>query len=624
MYRINERVTAIEAVLELVRVCQVALAIFSKLDRRFCDGLLCDETVKALSNWWTDIGLQTYAIEPSDGVLGPTTIAALLGLYLGSRNRLQVCGAPVPKDAFEIISFKHGISYFQRSRGLEPTRRLDHKTLQKLHRVTAKAANSGRWAVPRAVKSTVAELGKGGKMVMGMVRAKDRAGIAEVETPDIDQFAKKISGDTCKWLWKGKARKSLFRNQKATSDEKLEFTLLHRKGHIVESSSSEEAELMTQASTDMAHPASTAYLKASVGLTKGPPAGKATFEKADGHASEAENSINRVSGTTGHGSRNASSNFPQDEQDDEAACEHQELGLPSCGHNELEADIPVGVIPVGVEPATLMRTKLKSEVMTADKRILIDKAKPGSTTLHDDPAQISISSWRRQHVNVITDEIAEPSTSVTRSRFLKRSNSSEQLSIRGHVEGESVRDLADLILSEETRDRVLLSYTSKQSGSQKTIHSTESLKEQASILRADRLLELSSFLVHANASTVQDEVFHIESVSNRIHWLREWIQNSLNTKAKRAEVDELSSEEVVRDVGEVFIEKLHEIDALGSKLEYEIDVLESKIDDVETGIADLDRQVSELELRSVQLNADTQSHNWHDWAAALMYRIGLV
>lgn len=210
LYRTSDRIPLPVAVVELVKLCQVALMLFAKLAPEYADGLLCDVTERAINDWWTDLGTDFYNIEPSDGILGPTTVAALLGMLVGARNRLNAYGAPVAKDAFDIISLKRGIAYFQKSQKMERTRRLDRQTLDRLHKVTAKAASSEGWNVPRAVKSTVAELsGKGGEMAMGMVGAREKAGIAEVETMDLERFIELVHGERSKWLWFGKPLKSL-------------------------------------------------------------------------------------------------------------------------------------------------------------------------------------------------------------------------------------------------------------------------------------------------------------------------------------------------------------------------------------------------------------------------------
>ncbi|KAH8728401.1 hypothetical protein GQ44DRAFT_702251 [Phaeosphaeriaceae sp. PMI808] len=209
LYRTSEKIPFNASVVELVKLCQVALMLFDKLKPEYADGLFCDVTEKAINDWWIEFGAEYYTVEPHDGILGPTTVAALLGMLMGARNRLSACNAPVAKDVFDIESTKRGIAYFQKSHHLQRTRRLDRQTLDKLRRSTAKAATKEGWAVPRAFKSTVAELGgKGGEMVMGMVGAGQKDGIAEVETVDIDQFVELVRGEHAKWLWYGKPRKS--------------------------------------------------------------------------------------------------------------------------------------------------------------------------------------------------------------------------------------------------------------------------------------------------------------------------------------------------------------------------------------------------------------------------------
>jgi hypothetical protein len=209
LYRTSDKIPFNASVIELVKLCQVALVLFGKLEPEYADGLLCDVTEKAINDWWIDFGSEYYTVEPHDGILGPTTVAALLGMLMGARNRLSACNAAVAKDVFDIEATKRGIAHFQKSHHLPRTRRLDRQTLEQLRRSSAKAASKEGWAVPRAFKSTVAELGgKGGEMVMGIVGAGQKDGIAEVETVDIDQFVELVRGEHAKWLWHGKPRKT--------------------------------------------------------------------------------------------------------------------------------------------------------------------------------------------------------------------------------------------------------------------------------------------------------------------------------------------------------------------------------------------------------------------------------
>jgi len=209
LYRTSDKNEIYKSVVELVKLCQSALTLFDKLDIDYADGLLCDVTEGAVNDWWTEIGGEYYNIEPHDGILGPTTVAALLGLLMGARNRLHALNAPVGKDAFDVDAMKRGIGAFQKAQRIPRSRRLDRKTLDRLHRSSAKAASSESWTVPRVVKSTVAELsGKGGEMVMDAVGKRDRAGIADIETTDLERFVQLLYGERCKWLWDGKPRKN--------------------------------------------------------------------------------------------------------------------------------------------------------------------------------------------------------------------------------------------------------------------------------------------------------------------------------------------------------------------------------------------------------------------------------
>jgi len=211
LYRTSDANDIYKSVIELVKLCQAALTLFDKLEIDYADGLLCDVTERAINDWWVEIGSEHYALEqPHDGILGPTTVAALLGLLLGARNRLHAVGAPVGKDAFDIETMKRGISHFQKQQRIARTRRLDRPTLQRLHKATQKAADHSGWAVmPKVLKSTAAELsGKGGEMVMDAVgRGRDRAGIAEIETCDMERFVQLVYGERAKWLWLGKPLK---------------------------------------------------------------------------------------------------------------------------------------------------------------------------------------------------------------------------------------------------------------------------------------------------------------------------------------------------------------------------------------------------------------------------------
>jgi hypothetical protein len=209
LFRTSDRINFCDAVVKLVRLCQLALIVFDKLKLNYADGLLCDVTEKGIRDWWAEFGTDFYNIEPNDGILGPTTVAALLGMVLGTRSRLGLCGAPVPKDAFDIQQLEKAIAHFQRqqrldrSGHLERMGRLDRTTMDRLQRCTMKSGQGADiFAVPRAIKSTVVDLSA--RAVGSSSGSND---VAAVETVDIERFARHLSGESCKFLWQGKSRK---------------------------------------------------------------------------------------------------------------------------------------------------------------------------------------------------------------------------------------------------------------------------------------------------------------------------------------------------------------------------------------------------------------------------------
>ena len=144
-----------------------------------------------------------WNVEPNDGTLGPTTVAGLLGMVLGARNRLSSWGAPVPKDAFDLSQLEKSIMHFQRQQRLERTGRIDRETFERLHRTVNKTGGADIFAVPRAIKSTVVDLS-----ARAVGSSTGPIDVSAVETLDIEHFARNVLGYTCKYLWQGKPRKS--------------------------------------------------------------------------------------------------------------------------------------------------------------------------------------------------------------------------------------------------------------------------------------------------------------------------------------------------------------------------------------------------------------------------------
>ena len=209
LYKTNEQVHTSIAVVELVKLCQLALIGFGTLDQQYADGLLCDFTERAINEWWNRIGTEHFGTDPVDGILGPTTVAALLGTFMGARDRLNIYGAPAPKDPFDMAGMKRAITYFQKFTDQKITGDLDTTTMEQLHQLTEKTDHNERRGFGKAVKSTVADFsGKGGEMVMNIVGGKDKAELGDVETVDLDVLIPLVTGERPRLLWHGRGKKT--------------------------------------------------------------------------------------------------------------------------------------------------------------------------------------------------------------------------------------------------------------------------------------------------------------------------------------------------------------------------------------------------------------------------------
>ncbi|QRG38870.1 hypothetical protein FDK38_003289 [Candidozyma auris] len=140
MYKLRNDSVPIEfAVRQLVNLIQTCLFYFDYLDARYCDGIFCQKTEDAITNWWSLIGLPHFNVKPNpkSGILPSKTVAAILSLTLSVRLRLQLYGGcDVPKDVFDFENFMLSIGHFQKQVKIEKKRKLDLITLSRLFNYT--------------------------------------------------------------------------------------------------------------------------------------------------------------------------------------------------------------------------------------------------------------------------------------------------------------------------------------------------------------------------------------------------------------------------------------------------------------------------------------------------------
>ncbi|KAK4170093.1 hypothetical protein QBC43DRAFT_45 [Cladorrhinum sp. PSN259] len=665
LYKTNEKIPFCQAVVELVKMAQMALFLFDLLEEEYIDGLLCDVTEAAINNWWTEIGSEYFNIEPTDGILGPTTLAALLGTVMGARNRLSYSGAPVAKDVFDLESTKKGIGTFQKSVKLEKTRRLDRQTLRKLHSVTAKAAaGDGGWGVQKAVKSTVAEIGgKRGELVIGMVGGRDKANIGDIETADLGRFISLAYGERPKWLWHGKAR----RNPQEPGHEpsgsafgkelKDEMTMSPPQsgGRRVQSAPPEdESEARKREDSPAIYsPPQLTHSAPMTGEMNTPTADrdalrKTVFKSVAGKVSDARSGLGRIRDAVGGGLRSHVSRPSKDESPD-----------PMGGYSS----------PI---IATLAQTSAALTSPVAPGRALaLLKGRPeehfggirnrenGEDGIKSPSAQSSQSQLATileptegQKMAGEKDFLAELRKDILNTTLSAAGSEAGDLDLEGPVvTAERNSDMPMLSLQRRHSIHGILPVNRPLHDARYPRRISLSVAEDA-LLRWHEIIDLGEpEEAVAESNTALADLLSQEEFAYRLYCrlkqmqtdLAPWVSGKLSGVETLDSIFAFQQEEIqtlYHAVSEVYARMQHnsgelvgrerarlteavkDVESLVAKLEYEIGALVGKVNEVEDGVAQFEAQVEDLERRADELKGVLETESWAHWLVRTLTGIG--
>ena len=664
LYKTSDKIPFFQSVTELIKLCQVALCLFEMLDYEYVDGLLCDVTEAALGNWWTEVGAEHYNFEPTDGILGPTTVAALLGMLMGSRNRLNWYGAPVTKDVFEIEGTKRGISYFQKAQKLEKTRRFDRQTLFRLHTVTAKAAAGEGWGVQKAVKSTVTEIGgKRGEIVMGMVSGKDKGGLADIETLDIDKFISLAYGERPKWLWHGKPRRTQI--EQLSLDTSVPTTpgkdgqlappkkiqSLPLEDELEARRRQETAEGIQRASVDTY---SQGLIDSANNSVDRDALRKGVFKSVAGKMSDAKSGLGRIKDAVGGSrrghSRGISTTFSAKEDWADSATASS---IPSSSLDPAMSSDPAMV-------SRAFTWKNKPEEYLAAMRRGEDTLAPGyiKDQVHSsDPSTSDQDSQSGRRPRKESPQAQEKSGKAPSIAEELRQNISKHVpaSIRSDVDAtdhqvpvsdaEQHSDVKPLVLhrrfSMSDADRGYSHLLNENRWPRRTSFSDA----EEAVLGWDEIVDINE---------TRDELSHLKALSEVATQMKErvddilydvepWVEekvnlvNSLNERYSndkeniqniyvqlseacqrvRTQADEMLAEERAH-----LMENTKEIEVFVARLDYEINALVQRVQDVEDGVQNFERQVDDVEARAAELKAQLETESWLHWCVRTLTGIG--
>jgi hypothetical protein len=608
----------------------MALTVFGKLPSEYVDGLLCDITERAINDWWTDIGTDHYNIEPHDGILGPTTVSALLGTLMGARNRLYTFGAPVPKDSFHINAFKRGISSFQKSQKLNRTRRLDRQTLDRLHRVTAKAASSDGWTVPRAVKSTVAELGgRGGEMVMGIVGARDKAGISQVETLDIDRFVQLLNGERAKWLWLGKEPKSGGGSfHQSTGDESLVF-MKDDQGGYVWTSKRRDSPLgylsgRPSVETDLSRKQgeSPGISEEKDSQTKSTPRKSVTTKVSDARAGfgrirdavgipnlrphhrraskdSVDLSISRQA-TSGAVTQTPSKDQPRPSEVTEKQLNFQDSFKPT-------------------------RPRSSFEIGSSEKGKVDEEAEQPPSETRGKPQPSDARDPKQQASREDSPQAPVPgSTPPPVKRLLRHPKSSPYVRADDTVLDQKEAYWPRHLSFSAVEDAVLLNddtpYFRAPAATADMKAAEAILVEDLAASDARHIGEKIDTLADPTASWVERQVSSVESIEESADAQLRDLNAIYQDKLEEYNSIRMESSEVAKRESANLTERTRKVELLGAKLDYELDALESRIEEVEEGLGEYERNIIMLERRVrnlVKVDEQKSETSWYRWGVQL-------
>jgi hypothetical protein len=606
--------------------------------------------------------------------LGPTTVAALLGMLMGARNRLNYYGAPVAKDAFDVFSLKRGIAYFQKSQKMERTRRLDRHTLNQLHKVTAKAAAGEGWAVPKAVKSTVAELsGKGGEMVMGMV-GRDKAGIGDIETLDLDRFISLVHGERAKWLWYGKPKRGA--GDARPSEDSANYTFAkddhggymwshHRTDSISADEDSELRRRDKESPSDfyLGQALDSATSVAESPMERDPQLRKTVFKSVTGKMNDARSGLGRIKdavGRRGHASRHS--------KDDMADLESRSGGA------EVVPTITTNLAPTSGGPPspkgiakTFTWKNTPAEYQNGQpsvkdniSRVISSvRGRESESPPSDSRSNLPVESGSREGTPKNAEAEARWAAQVKdirRSLVISEPSAPPSAYGDGDLDGpllEAEREAHNYQVLLRRRHSIATAAPSSEDGPNDAwwprrmsfscaedavldwaplcavndgkvdTDTLTALQKQKAITEGFKLLfEKISDLRDRVGPWVDQQVKGIDVLDDQAARDRESFQTLYFQLSESYQAVKQSSQDVLGDERAHVTETIKEIELLGQRLEYEINELVSKVQDVEDGVSQFGKQVDDLEVRANELETQLNTESWAHWAVRSITGIG--
>lgn len=505
-------------------------------------------------------------------------------------------------------------------------------------------------------------------MVMGRTGAREKAGIADIETLDIDTFVNLLNGQHTKWLWYGKPRKNheIDAFSSLGGDNGIVFTKDENGGYIWTSqkrdSTADDVRVHGMTNRIYSHP-----MHESSASIDSPEKEQALRRKAmktvTGRVTDARSGLGRIKDAVGmnnfrghHSKYSKEDNFVSDSESFRERPPRRTEGQAKANEehiNSSKSQTNLAYPPDRALQQSMSMQQLDSPLQQdrASRQPSLERMKGrtndseaastvGSSSLNQD-----VGSERRPSPPLKTpDDLLALDLDAGLTRRASRQS-------EAHSRKKSGQNSEMPVPLQRTRSlpRPVAHLQADKNGSNHWPRHM-SFSNFIDVLANDRIgnLPTASFgeideskPPHKLLSWEQGLTFDVQQMAHDLQQIRindvplvERKLDNVTTLDKQTErehemLEELyeakleehnnlkdASDDLLTEERNRLTESVRDVETLGAKLEYELNTLQSKVEDMENGIADFERQIEQLESRTAQLDNEKRT-SWLQWALAL-------
>lgn len=497
---------------------------------------------------------------------------------------------------------------------------------------------------------------------MGMVGGKDKAGISEIETLDIDRFVQLVYGERSKWLWHGKSRKTgTDVSHQFDKEELMVFTQDNQGGYIWTSPKKEKE--LTQAYTVRksleVNPLSRQVSEASAAGASADerdrerdkerePEPKSGIKKSvSTKVSDAKAGLGRFRDAVGipglrshHHKRSKETVY-----DDEDMLAYRPGLSLDLNREEISPLEPAGdkESPNYVDGtgAPVLLSETLSDVSPVSSRQeasnKVQQQQQQSSPDNIEPESPRKDTAKEQDLTQLPERGSEEGIALANAispqnifRNYRRSRSADATVLRRPRSSRLERDLrCPRHLSFSVAEESVLTWDPVSEADPSTEGviqniDAEMTRENFLVAQIQRLNSRIQLLAQDTAPWVESQVAAVKSLDDEYQThtteLQQLYQSRLDDfRALQSTVVEISSRE-----GTLLADEVKKIELLGAKLDYEISVLQSKVADVEAGISDYEAHVEQIEnrIRRIIGRENDDRKSWKSWFTSIWATAG--